>query len=54
MSDEEIQTMADAIEHQINKLTGQPSNALSANEDALPKEVLSSVPLLAKDGKETR
>ena len=32
LSDEELQTMADAIEHRIEKLSGQPSEALLAKE----------------------
>jgi hypothetical protein len=32
LSDEEVQTMADAVEHQIEKLTGLPSEALLAKD----------------------
>jgi predicted DNA-binding protein YlxM (UPF0122 family) len=52
LSDDEIQTMADAIQHQIEKLSGQPSDLSSGA--LLAKEGLSSVALLAEEDKETR
>jgi hypothetical protein len=54
LSDEEIQTMADAIEHQIEILTGLSSEALSAKDNALREEGALSEGLLAKEDKETR